>query len=250
MVLRQRLRFGLKSFSWLRVGRPAVDRSLALEEEITFWRNWFLNEGLQWKRDFQERFNPDQPIQQHLYSYIEEIHNERVTILDVGSGPITKLGKKHPGKNIVITATDLLADSYDRLLNELAIEPLVRTIYADAENLVQQFGDNAFDIVHGQNCVDHMSDPVRAIEQMVAVTKPEGFVILLHAENEGQKEGYNQLHQWDFTCKEAAFVIRYRGGREISITKRLSAAHCQVECRRDGDAILTAIRKREAVRCN
>jgi SAM-dependent methyltransferase len=141
-----------------------------------------------------------------------------------GSGPLTKLGKKHSSKQLMITATDLLAYEYDRLLAELEIKPLVRTIYADAERLMEQFGQNAYDIVHGQNCIDHMADPLHAIEQMLAVSKPKGFVVLYHPENEGQREQYRQLHQWDFTCENGFFVIRDRYGRKTNVTKRLAAA--------------------------
>ncbi len=221
---------------------PPVNRSIALQQEIQFWRDWFVTGGSQWQQDFRERFNPNQPIQDHVTAYIDRLETECVHILDVGSGPLTKLGKKHPSKQLVITATDLLAREYDGLLAELGMQPPVRTIYADAERLVEQFGENAYDIVHAQNCVDHMADPLRAIEEMLAVSRPQGFVVLYHAENEGQRENYCQLHQWDFTCKDGSFVVRYRRGREINVTKRL-AAYCEVECMRDGEAIVTGFRK-------
>ena len=103
------------------------------------------------------------------------------------------------------------------------------------QDLVEQFGPDAFDIVHGQNCIDHMADPHRAIEQMVAVTKPGGYVVLYHAENEGQREQYDQLHQWNFTCEEGAFIIRDRMGRTANVSERL-AAQCDVECTRVGES--------------
>jgi SAM-dependent methyltransferase len=222
---------------------PPVNRSLALQQEVQFWRDWFVTGGLQWPQDFRERFNPDQPIQDHLATYIDRLEAECVHILDVGSGPLTKLGKRHLSKQLMITATDLLAYEYDRLLAELAVEPPVRTIYADVERLTEQFGQNTYDIVHGQNCIDHTADPLRAIEQMLAVSKLQGFVVLYHAENEGQKQRYRQLHRWDFTCENDCFVIRDRRGQKIDVTRRL-AAYCDVECLRDGDAILTGIRKK------
>jgi SAM-dependent methyltransferase len=242
-MLPQRLRPIIRTMQRLRRRILPVNRSVALQEEIQFWKKWFVTGGSQWPRDFRERFNPDHTIQDHVATYIDRLATEHVHILDVGSGPLTKLGKKHPSKQLVITATDLLAYEYDRLLAELKIEQAVRTIYGDAERLVEQFGQNAYDIVHGQNCIDHMSNPLRAIEQMLAVSKSDGFVVLYHAENEGQREQYHQLHQWDFTCEDGCFVIRDRHGRETNVTKRL-APFCEVECTRDGDAILTGIRKK------
>ena len=233
-----------------------VDRSVALNEELAFWRWWFETGGAEWPQDFRERFNPDQPIQHYLATYIDRLETECVRILDVGSGPLTKLGKRHSSKQLVITATDLLADDYERLLTELEIEPLVRTIYADAERLGEQFEPGSYDVVHGANCVDHMADPLRAIEQMLTVSKPEGWVVLYHAENEGQREQYRQLHQWDFTCEGGSFVIRGRDGQETNVTKQLGA-FCEVECMReeawrfggawraaDGYGIITALSKK------
>lgn len=215
-----------------------VNRSVALQDEIQFWRDWFLTGGSKWPQDFRDRFNPDQPIRDHVAVYIDRLKAECVHVLDVGSGPMTKLGRKHPSKQIAITATDLLAHEYDRLLVEIGVERPVPTIYANAERLEEQFGRNSFDIVHGENCID----PMRAIEQMLAVCKPQGFVVLYHAENEGQRHRYHQLHQWDFTCKDGSFLISYRRGPEINVTKRL-AAYCEVECKRIGDEVLTGIRK-------
>ena len=210
---------------------PQVERSVALKGEVQFWRNWLSTKGMYWPDDFHARFDPDRRLDGHLAPFVDRVDGDFVRILDVGSGPLTKLGKMHPSKRLEITATDLLATDYDRLLAELGLVPPVRTIHADAEQLVAQFGRNAFDIVHAQNCIDHTADPARAIEEMVAVARPGGYVVLFHAENEGQREQYNQLHQWNFTCEAAAFVIRDRAGRTLNMTQRL-APLCDVECTR------------------
>lgn len=234
---------------WFRGWTMPVDRSSALQEEVEFWKSWFATGGLHWQQDFHNRFDPDMPIQDHVATYIDRLNTSCVHILDVGSGPMTKLGKKHASKQLMITATDLLAKQYDLLLEELGIVPQIRTTYADAEKLVEQFGRDIYDIVHGQNCIDHTADPLRAIEQMLAVCKPQGFVVLFHAENEGEKEKYAQLHQWNFTCEIGCFVIRDREGRVTNVTKRLAILG-EVECIRVRDgkdahdaSILAGIRK-------
>ena len=214
---------------------PMVERSVALKGEVQFWRKWLSTRGMYWPDDFRARLDPDRPIDGHLATYVDRVDGDSVCILDVGSGPLTKLGKKHSSKRVEVTATDLLASDYDRLLADFDIVPPVRTVYADAEQLVSQFGRDAFDIVHAQNCIDHTADPLRAIEEMVAVAKPGGYVVLYHAENEGQREQYNQLHQWNFTCEDGAFIIRDRTGRTVNMTHRL-AALCDVECTRVGES--------------
>jgi SAM-dependent methyltransferase len=213
---------------------PQVERSVALKGEVEFWRKWLTTKGMYWPDDYRARLDPARKLDGHLAAYVDRVDGDHVRILDVGSGPLTKLGKTHASKRLEITATDLLANDYDRLLAELGVVPPVRTVYADAERLVERFGADAFDVVHAQNCIDHTADPHRAIEQMVAVTRPGGWVVLYHAENEGQREQYNQLHQWNFTCEDGAFVIRDRMGRTENMTQRL-AASCDVECRRIGE---------------
>ena len=234
-VLPQKVRSRIKEL--LRM--PQMERSAALEREIQFWRKWLSTKGMYWPDDFTARFDPDRVIDGHLAPYVDRVDAARVRILDVGSGPLTKLGKKHPSKRLEITATDLLAHEYDRLLAEFGILPPVRTVYADAEQLLERFGHDAFDIVNGQNCIDHMAHPQRAIEQMIAVTRPGGYVVLFHAENEGEREHYDQLHQWNFTCEDAAFIIRDRMGRTANMTEKL-AASCDVECLRIAESPVAA----------
>jgi hypothetical protein len=98
------LRSIMRRLPWLNRWVPAVGRSSALQQEIGFWREWFVTGGLQWPQDFQNRSNPDQPIQDHLAQYISRLEIDRVHILDVGAGPLTKVGKKHPSKQLIITA--------------------------------------------------------------------------------------------------------------------------------------------------
>lgn len=221
---------------------PIVKRHDALQEEIQFWRDWFLTGGLEWPEDYHRRFNPSQPIQEHIARCVDQLKTGCVEILDVGSGPLTKIGYKHHSKQVIITAADLLADEYNRLYRELKIEPPIRTIFADAERLTERFGQNSYDIVHGENCIDHLVHPLQAIEQMIAVSKPEGFVVLTHRENEGKNQRYRELHQWDFTMRNGDFIISDKHGRIKNVSKKL-AAFCEVECSRENGDILTVIRK-------
>jgi SAM-dependent methyltransferase len=127
---------------------------------------------------------------------------------------MTGLGKKWGNRTIEITAIDPLAEEYDRSLAATGHAPLVRTIFGDAEKLVPQFGENAFDFVWAQNCVDHMVDPFIAIEQMLKVVKPGRFVMLEHAVNEGETMAYDGLHQWNLCIQDGRFVI-WRPDRRV-----------------------------------
>lgn len=195
-------------------------RAKALREEVAFWDKWLATKGLEWPSEYIDRQNPDLEFQPHLRRYIENIPDNPVHILDVGSGPLTTLGKKIGSRNIEITATDLLAPYYDQILDKHAIAPCVRTTFADVENLTSKFSNNIFSMVYAKNCIDHTKNPLKAIGQMVAVVKESHFVVLEHAENEAENHNYIQLHQWNFTKEENDFVI-WRPGMKINVTKEL-----------------------------
>lgn len=238
--LRQTIRLRQRLRQWL----ADDSRSQQLLDEVAFWRNWFSTAGSIWPEDYKERLDSKFPIQEHVATYLERLAANPVHLLDVGAGPLTKLGKIHHSKKLLITATDVLAPEYDKVLSDFRIEPLVRTIFGDAEELVAQFGKDQFDIVHGQNCIDHTVSPLRAIQQMLSVTKPGGFVVLYHAENEGKKESYKQLHKWDFTCENNHFVIRGPGSAGGTVDATLALApYGFVECKLDGNAVLVSIQK-------
>jgi SAM-dependent methyltransferase len=220
-------------------------RSRQLHDEVVFWRKWFSTRGSEWPDDYKERLDPNFPLQEHIAKYVDQLPDNPVHILDVGAGPLTKLGKVCGSKQLVITPIDVLAPQYDELLNDFRIQPLVRTITGDAENLIPQFGHKRFDIVHGQNSMDHTANPLRAIHQMLSVTKPDGFVVLFHAENEGKNEGYNQLHKWDFTCENGHFLVKGPGpnGSTVNVTDLLGSVGA-VDCSVAYGGIMVAIRKR------
>lgn len=221
-----------------------ADRNASLTQEIAFWREWFEGKGLEWPDDYRRRFNPDLELQPELAALLPQLRRTDVDILDVGAGPITRLGKKSPGRKIRLVATDLLAAPYDRMLSELNVTPLLRTVYADAEKLVEQFGTASFDIVHAQNTVDHMEHPVVAIEQMIAVTRPGGFVYLRHEENEGSRTGFYTLHQWDLFLDDATgnFMLRHAHGKRYNLTREFaSSGTCR--CYREDKRVVFLLHK-------
>ncbi|MBX3009980.1 MAG: methyltransferase domain-containing protein [Caldilineaceae bacterium] len=166
--------------------------------ETAFWENYIATRGAQWPEDFQARMDPARPLQSHITALMAPAPGSVIHMLDVGAGPLTYLGTSWPGYQLQITAVDPLADQYAELFAKHRLTPPVKTEYGKAEELVAQFGVNRFDLVHARNCIDHSQDPVRAIEQMVAVAKPGGIVYLHHAVNEAETESYLGFHQWNF----------------------------------------------------
>jgi len=181
------------------------------------------------------RLNPAAPVQEHLAAVIDRLPHAKVEIMDVGAGPLTVIGKLHPSKQLTITPTDVLAREYNALLDELGIKPPVRTIHAEMEKLRDKFGARQFDLVHAQNSLDHCADPVAGIEEMLALTRPGGFIVLLHEANEGRNELYYALHKWDFACDGGRFTIAGPGPggplRDITaMLRRRAEVECSIYC--------------------
>ena len=125
--------------------------------------------------------------------------DDTVKILDAGAGPFTQIGSIWPGYKTEVTATDALAPNYDKLLKEYNVAPPVRTKKCDFESLASLFGEDYFDLVWSQNALDHSYDPVSGLENLISVAKPGCYVSIMLFENEGERENYKGMHQWNFS---------------------------------------------------
>lgn len=183
------------------------------EDELLFWSEYLLTHGSHWPEDYKFRLDPLQPLQEHVTRYLDAPLGATVSILDVGSGPLTKLGKKWEGRNVEISAVDILGDEYNRLLDALGISPPVRTQQGEVERVTEYFPRNSFDLVHMENALDHSHDPLLGIRQMLDVVRPGGYVLLRHYENEAETAHHEGLHQWNFCVDDGHFTIWNRGSR-------------------------------------
>jgi SAM-dependent methyltransferase len=209
--------------------------------EVDFWDRYFRTEGLEWADTYGLRFDPGLPLQPRPAQ--TEVH-----ILDVGAGPLTYLGKRCEGKRVSITAVDPLADEYDKILDKYRISPLVRTSKLAAEDLSWRFHSNCFDLVFARNCLDHAYNPEIAIVQMVDVVKVGSYVLLEHMVNEGEKNHYAGLHQWNFSLSpEGDFMIRSRFNvNTVNMTSKyaeLCTIACEIMEDSDRKLLITRIQK-------
>jgi SAM-dependent methyltransferase len=190
MILRQKL--------YDRLGRTDQARQVGAAMEVTFWRDFLAHQGRPHYPDqYALRMDLDAPLQDYVRHHLD-CSLPAPLILDVGAGPLTSLGKQVAGCKVTITAVDPLAEEYARLLEHYQIRPPVRTIYGAAERLLDIFAPNTFDLAHASNSLDHSSDPLQAIRQMLAVVRPGRSVVLRHLVNEGRQELYVGFHQWNF----------------------------------------------------
>ena len=103
------------------------------------------------------------------------------------------------GVTIHITACDLLADDYNRMMQKENITPLIPVEGLDMSKM--SYADNSFDIVHCNNALDHTLNPERAVQEMIRVCKHGGYVYLRHYHNVGENNNYTGLHFWNI-CRD------------------------------------------------
>jgi len=196
-----------------REDRPKATWNKGLLSEVKFWDRW-LRDGNNPALLF--RLDPNSPLQDWLTVYLNK-ESKVNRILDVGSGPLTNVGKRCDVSELEIVCCDVLAGEYRELLTRHGIETPYEIRQAEGERLTEVFPENRFDIVFSNNAVDHTHDAVRAIMEMIKTAKEGGFVVIQVAENEGRRNAYRGLHQWDCYIDQERFMMKRRYGQEADI---------------------------------
>jgi SAM-dependent methyltransferase len=176
------------------------------DSEARHWTHYLLNRV---KTEPAERYrlDPDLALAPELGERLGTLIAGAPRVLDVGAGPLTTVGKKWRGQTIALTAVDPLAEIYDKVLAEVGIDPMVRTIRGEGEDLSALFGENSFDLVYCANALDHFYNPFKALEEMLRVVKKGGWVLLNHFPNEAETEQYSGFHQWNLWGHNGRFII-------------------------------------------
>jgi SAM-dependent methyltransferase len=225
------------------VGRKDPERvwTEGLPSEVDWWEQ-VLPGRVAALDEYKLRADPNAPVSDPVIkALIARISEQTVSIIDVGSGPLTSLGKIYPGKTLEITATDPLADEYARIGREAAIELPVPPFPCRGEDLLEHFRAGTFDIAFARNALDHCVDPVRVIKNMVQLVKDGRFVVLRHNRREGEHQYYTGLHQWNFDIEHGEFVIRRPRRETIHMNRVLDGSVSVVDCFMDEDHWLVCL---------
>lgn len=191
--------------------------------EVDFWAGWLVGAPgtEEWTSDRDSRLDPETEIRDPLLrAEFERNPAEKISILDVGAGPVTALGFRYPGKTLTIVPVDPLADEYECLLRDAGLDPPIRTIRVAGEALLEHFGSRRFDIAYAINALDHSADPFTIISNMVAVVRVGGVVILRHKRNEGESALYGGLHQWNFDAVDGSLLV-WNNAVEVNVGSAL-----------------------------
>lgn len=188
-------------------------------------------------------FAHDTPLQQELAELIPCDNKTNVKVLDIGAGPVSKVGKIHNGYAIELVPIDPMADKYRNILTALNLQPKYWTRNGEGERLSQQFEQNSFDLIHARNSIDHCLNPIKVIEEAITVLKPKHYFYLNHYRNEGKAAKYYGLHQWNFDVVDGDFIITNRFGEQINVNNTFAGKALVHLIRQTTERLVVVIQK-------
>jgi SAM-dependent methyltransferase len=177
-----------------------------LGSEVAFWRRWFTDEAFAAGRAAR-RTELSHPFPPALARELGVAEGETVRVLDVGSGPLSTLRTRAPANPVELVCVDALAADYNALLDEFGYDECPRIIPGEGERLTELFGLDAFHLVHIANALDHCEDPARTLVEMYRICRAGGQVQVVSIENEGERERYAGLHQWNLVAGDATLRL-------------------------------------------
>jgi SAM-dependent methyltransferase len=222
----------------LRVLRRAISSpprvwERGLQSELDFWTSYVETKGLDFPDEFASLVDPRTPIRDGLLlDAVDRIARQPTRILDVGAGPLTSVGHRHPqvpDRRIVVVAVDPLGSQFLEILRRAGVSPPVITRPCRGEDLLSVFGSEQFDIAYARNSIDHAAEPMTIIENMLDVVHVGGMLVLHHYRREGENMRYEQLHQWNFDVRDGRLLLfgrrhRYDVGSELGERASMTAA--------------------------
>jgi SAM-dependent methyltransferase len=201
----------LKMKNWLRksLNKLKSKKQLwkeGLDSEVKYW-DLYVQGKTKWSQDINQRLDDNYLFPKKLQKYINP-ESQKIKVLDVGAGPLSALGCYWlNGPKIELYPIDPLADEYDLVLSKAGIKPKVKTMFCEGEKITQKFSLNFFDFVYARNSLDHAYEPIKCFQEMFAVLKNNCYIYTIHYNNEGQRENYEGLHQWNFDIINSNFCI-------------------------------------------
>jgi SAM-dependent methyltransferase len=193
-----------------------------IDSELRHWESWLGDPAFENLR--RQRLEFSKAISADLVRLARVPPGATIRVIDVGSGPISTVGRTSPTNPVELTCTDALADQYNRLLDRFGFASLPRIAPVKGETLADVFGENRFNIVHCSNALDHFENPALSLQHMYRICKPGGVVVILSIEDEGEREKYSGLHQWNLHADDHGFWLWNRTSRRNLLAELPRAA--------------------------
>lgn len=186
------------------------------DEQYKIWVNDLLSEVDFWYHTAKDNKN----FIENLWGYNNVFNlpwmkrevQENEIVMDVGSGPVSKLGSFYSkGGSVQLIPIDPLANYYKAIIDKFSTvenREKMYPVFGMFEFLSYYFGENKADTIFISNALDHCIDPIKGIlEALKTLKKDTGELVLMHFINEGEHASYTGLHKWNLGTVDNDFVV-------------------------------------------
>ena len=188
--------------------------------EIRLWNNLvgLITVDSGWIRHY--RLEYPEPMDEFLKLVRTKFGIDKPEVLDVGSGPISRL--REGTHKFKLYCLDPLAKEYSRILKMSKMKTDYQFVEGVCEELSRIFTKERFHLVYASNSLDHTRNPDMCIKQMFDVLRPYGILCIESYVSEGSHLGWYGLHQHDLMPVYSDLHLRRRKGEPQNITTNLS----------------------------
>ena len=174
---------------------PMPDADFA--SELRFWDRELSLKG-DYADDILCRLDRDKSeavFPKYILPYFQSLDSECISVLDVGSGPLSML--TWGTRLFKLVCADPLADAYKELHRKYGYKIEYDIVSVTGEKLYEKFEKETFDVVWSNNALDHSQVPSVMFSEMVNATKKNGYIIVSGSTKEGTRWSFNGLHKHD-----------------------------------------------------
>lgn len=154
------------------------------------------------------KYNKSNPLVDYLHPYIG--NRRDVRIADLGSGAYSVIGDHLPNRNIQLFLMD--NQDFTSFWYKYNARPYYPVLRMNMEDI--PYPQNFFDLVTCINALDHTTDAYKAVQEMMRICKPGGYVYIdchLDQKDTGHKHKWNAKPDGTFTNDEEFFSLKNLG---------------------------------------
>jgi SAM-dependent methyltransferase len=145
-----------------------------------------------------------------------------LSALDIGCGPMSRLGWGAVHGLLSVTGLDPLLEMYLIISCRHGHQDLPHALPKHSISLRAESVDldryaGAFDLIYTNNALDHTQDPAEVMRRMGRLIRPDGLFIAQVATDEGTRQKWDQLHQFNMRMEGPHFIAEPRSRRRITM---------------------------------
>lgn len=140
---------------------------------------------------------------------------EKLTTLEIGSGPNSNLSYWTDNNLLEVTAIDPLADVYEKIMKKLDYKYPITPIKLKGEELLDYFREETFHIVFAQNSLDHSEDPIKCFNNASLLLKKGGLLFVCSNIKEGTRKSWTGMHKFDLYVENNKLLLANQKGEEF-----------------------------------